>query len=67
MKDKEIEALIQLLDTSQTEQTRRLAAASLGGIDPGNPKAIEALIQLLGTAQNDSIRWQAAESLEKID
>ncbi|WP_446362781.1 CHAT domain-containing protein [Coleofasciculus chthonoplastes] len=58
---------MQVLDRTQNEKTRRLAAESLGKIDPGNPKAIEVLTELLETTQDELTRWQAAVSLEKID
>ena len=45
MKDNQIEALIELLETTQNDLTRMIAAKTLGRIDPGNPKAIEALIK----------------------
>ncbi|MBD2292829.1 HEAT repeat domain-containing protein [Anabaena sphaerica FACHB-251] len=64
---KAITALVQLLDRSKDEDTRRLVANSLGKIDPGNEKVIAALVQLLNTSESDSKRWQAADSLGKID
>ncbi|MFP4124738.1 MAG: CHAT domain-containing protein, partial [Coleofasciculus sp.] len=63
---KVIEALIQLLDKTQDESTRRRAAESFEKIDPGNPKVIEALIELLQTTQDESTRRRAAYSLEEI-
>ncbi|WP_141699921.1 HEAT repeat domain-containing protein, partial [Nostoc sp. KVJ20] len=49
------------------DSTRRIAAESLGKIDPGNQKTIDALVELIGKPQlDDSTRMQAAESLEKI-
>ncbi len=66
MKDNQIEALIELLETTQNDHTRMITAESLGRIDLGNPKAIEALIKVLETTQNVCILWLAVESLEKI-
>ena len=45
MKDNEIEALIELLETTPDDYTRWQAAQSLVKIGTGNPKAIEALIK----------------------
>ncbi len=53
MKDNEIEALIELVETSQNTDTPWQAIESLGKIGTGNPKAIEALIKVLETARND--------------
>ncbi|MBD2358529.1 HEAT repeat domain-containing protein [Tolypothrix sp. FACHB-123] len=66
---KAIAALVQLLQsTNLDDDTRGLAADSLGEIDPGNKIAISALVQLLqSTTVHDSTRCQAAYSLGKID
>jgi HEAT repeat protein len=62
-KDNEIEALIELLETTQNDYTLRIAAESLEKICTGNPKAIDALIKVLETTQNVSFLWIAVESL----
>ncbi|MGL5875432.1 MAG: HEAT repeat domain-containing protein [Xenococcaceae cyanobacterium] len=62
-----IAALIKLIDSSNDEYTRRLAAKSLGEIAPGNEIAIEALVNLIGSFTDEYTRWLAAESLGKID
>ncbi|WP_273249705.1 hypothetical protein, partial [Limnospira indica] len=36
--------LVQVIETTQDEYTRRKAAESLGKIDPGNPEAIAGLV-----------------------
>jgi len=63
---KAIEALIQLLDRTQNEETRLQAAESLEEIGTGNPKVIEALIELLDRTQDEFTRRQTAVSLGKI-
>jgi CHAT domain-containing protein len=64
---KAIEALIQVLGTTQNDYTCWRAAELLERFGTGNPKVIEALIQVLDATHNESTRKQAAESLEKID
>ncbi len=64
---KAIAALVQLIDLTENESTCRLAAESLGKIDPGNQTAIAALVRLIESTEHEDIRRQAAESLGKID
>jgi hypothetical protein len=54
------------LITTENEDTRRVAAESLGKIDPGNQEAIKALVNLIENTENKDTRQQAAESLGKI-
>ncbi|WP_292793117.1 NACHT domain-containing NTPase [Nostoc sp. NMS7] len=65
---KAIAALAQLLQsTTVDDTTRRLAADSLGKIDPGNKDAISSLVQLLQSTTVDyTTRRLAADSLGKI-
>ncbi|MBW4569099.1 MAG: HEAT repeat domain-containing protein [Tolypothrix carrinoi HA7290-LM1] len=65
---KAIAALVELIAKPQLhDSTFRLAASSLGQIDPGNEKAIDALVELIGKSQLDYFtRWQAASSLGEI-
>ncbi|MFN6571100.1 CHAT domain-containing protein [Dendronalium sp. ChiSLP03b] len=65
-KDAEIKRLIQLLGSSQDENTRWRAAESLGQIGAGNPEAIKALVQLLGSSNSYSVRRQTAKLLQTI-
>ncbi len=58
-----IEALVQMLNSTQDQDTRRKVAESLGKIGTGNEMAIQALVQLL----DSDIRSEAAESLGRID
>ena len=62
-----VEALLELTQTSQNESIRCQAAESIGEIDKTNPKAIEVLEDLIETSQNESICYQAANTLGKID
>ncbi|BAZ25126.1 hypothetical protein NIES4073_60300 [Kalymmatonema gypsitolerans NIES-4073] len=64
---KAINALVELIQNSQDEYTRRQAAFSLGKIDKDNPTAIKALVELIQNSQSESTRRQAAFSLGKID
>jgi len=66
-RNKAIMALAQLINLTQNESICRLAAESLGEIDPGNQTALMALAQLIEFTENEEIRKLAAESLEKID
>ncbi|MDB9456747.1 HEAT repeat domain-containing protein, partial [Dolichospermum circinale CS-541/06] len=61
-----IAALVELINTSQDEYTRRRAADSLGEIGVGNAEAIAALVELINTSQDEYTRWRAADSLGKI-
>jgi HEAT repeat protein len=65
---KAIAALVELIGNPQLDDsTRRLAASSLGKIDPGNQKAINALLELIVKPQLDEdTLWQAVSSLEEI-
>lgn len=66
----EIEAianLIQRLEASGDEPTRRKAAEALGEIGAGNSDAVSALTALLHSTQDEETRWQATLSLGKID
>jgi hypothetical protein len=54
------------LATTNNEDTRRIAAESLGKIGTGNPQEIDGLVQLLATTNNEDTRRIAAESLGKI-
>jgi len=64
---KVIEALIKVLETTQNDYTRRIAAQRLEKIGTRNLKTIEVLINVLETSPDDYTRMQAARSLEKID
>ena len=64
---KAIAALIQLLDTTKNDYTRREVAAILGEIATGNPKVLVALIQLLDTTKDEDTRRRVAAILGKID
>ncbi|MCW6053024.1 HEAT repeat domain-containing protein [Lyngbya sp. CCAP 1446/10] len=66
-RERAIEALIELIGTSQNENTRLKAAYSLGEIDKYNPVAISALGELIRTSGDEDTRREAAESLGKID
>ncbi len=67
MKDKSIDELIEILETSTNERTRRVAAYSLGQIAiKGDERAISALVKLLETTTNEETCWQAAYNLGKI-
>ncbi|MEP0787331.1 HEAT repeat domain-containing protein [Coleofasciculus sp. FACHB-129] len=62
-----INKLINLLQTTENESTRRSAAESLGKIGTGNELAIAGLLRILETTENEDTRWMVANSLEKID
>ena len=63
---KAINSLVKLIGNSKNDDTRRLAAESLGKIDPGNSDAISALVDLTRYSKNDDTCRLAAESLGKI-
>ncbi len=66
----EIEAiapLIQRLQTTNDEITRRQIATELGDIGVNSPEAIAALSDLLATSEDSETLWQAALSLGKIN
>ncbi|WP_272937081.1 HEAT repeat domain-containing protein [Scytonema sp. HK-05] len=60
---KAINALVELIQNSQHEYTRGLAAYHLGKIDKDNPSAIKALVELIQNSQDESTRRRAAEIL----
>jgi CHAT domain-containing protein/HEAT repeat protein len=66
MEDKRIDELIQTLETTTDENTRRQAAYRLGEIAFGNERAISALVRILETSTDENTRWQAAYSLGQI-
>ncbi|MBD1939555.1 HEAT repeat domain-containing protein [Microcoleus sp. FACHB-68] len=65
-RSKVITALVELTCTCQPEGTRRMAAESLGNIDPGNSDAIGALVELIGNSQSPETPKMATESLVNI-
>lgn len=70
MSPNEIEAiapLIQRLQTTNDEITRRQIATELGDIGVNSPEAIAALTDLLATSEDGETLWQAALSLGKIN
>jgi hypothetical protein len=70
MSPNEIEAiapLIQRLQTTNDEITRRQIATELGDIGVNSPEAIAALTDLLATSEDSETLWQAALSLGKIN
>ncbi|MDT9319658.1 MAG: HEAT repeat domain-containing protein, partial [Limnospira sp. PMC 1290.21] len=61
-----IAVLLEIIRTTENENSRRWAADSLGKIDPGNPKAIAGLLEIIRTTEDKFTRIQAADSLGKI-
>ncbi|MBO1346750.1 MAG: HEAT repeat domain-containing protein [Hormoscilla sp. GUM202] len=61
-----IGTLVQLLQDTRNEETRRQVAKDLGEIGNGDSEAIEALVQVLENSRNGETRRQVAESLGKI-
>jgi NACHT domain/HEAT repeats len=61
-----IRSILRVLATTQDDDTRRSAAASLGKIDHGNETAIQVLVGVLKTTQNESTRRKVVESLGEI-
>ncbi|MBW4499053.1 MAG: HEAT repeat domain-containing protein [Scytonema hyalinum WJT4-NPBG1] len=61
-----INALLNLIVTSQDESAPRLAAHTLGKIAVGNETAITALLILIATSESELTRSLAADSLGKI-
>ncbi|MBD2179605.1 HEAT repeat domain-containing protein [Aerosakkonema funiforme] len=61
-----IARLIQLLDETSDDYTRRYVADSLGNIAVGNEGAIAQLIQLLNETSNENTRWSVANILGNI-
>jgi hypothetical protein len=62
-----IAPLIQRLQTTNDEITRRQIATELGDIGVNSPEAIAALTDLLATSEDSETLWQAALSLGKIN
>lgn len=62
-----IAPLIQRLQTTNDEITRRQIATELGDIRVNSPEAIAALTDLLATSEDGETLWQAALSLGKIN
>jgi HEAT repeat protein len=62
MKDNEIDALIERLETTQAANTLWQVAKSLEKIGTGNLKVIEGLIKVLETTQYDYTRTIAAKA-----
>ncbi|MEG4804206.1 HEAT repeat domain-containing protein [Microcoleus sp. ARI1-B5] len=66
-RERAISALVKLIGICQIdEDTRRLAAESLGEIDKDNPVAISALVELIRNSSDELTRWILADSLGKI-
>jgi len=66
-RERAISALVKLIGICQIdEDTRRLAAESLGEIDKDNPVAISALVELIRNSSDFLTRWILADSLGKI-
>ncbi|MBE9070883.1 DUF1822 family protein [Leptolyngbya cf. ectocarpi LEGE 11479] len=63
----EINSVLKLLRTNQSEEIRRQAAGVLGEIGGGQQEAINALTHLLDATKDEETRWQAAFSLGKLD
>jgi HEAT repeat protein/DNA polymerase III delta prime subunit len=61
-----IDNLIEVLETTENEDTRREVAKSLEKIAVGNELAIRALIRVLETTENEDTRREVAESLGEI-
>lgn len=62
-----IAALVQLLDTTESEVTQMETANALKKIAVGNESVIAALVQLLDTTESEDTRGMAADILGKID
>jgi hypothetical protein len=63
----EIAPLIQRLQSTNDEITRRQIATELGDIGVNSPEAIAALTDLFATSEDSETLWQAALSLGKIN
>ncbi|MEB3831809.1 HEAT repeat domain-containing protein, partial [Phormidium sp. CCY1219] len=61
-----IAALVNLIATTEDDDTFEEAAWSLEKIGQGNPQAIAALVNLFSTTEDEYTRMQAAESLGEI-
>ncbi len=66
-RERVISALVELIGTSQDEDTCITTAYWLGEIDKDNPVASEALVELIDTSQNEGSRGIAAFLLGIID
>ncbi|MBD2744483.1 HEAT repeat domain-containing protein [Coleofasciculus sp. FACHB-1120] len=60
-----VNKLIDLLETTENDNTRKSAAETLGKIDPGNEQAIATLVRIMEATNKDICR-SAAESLGQI-
>jgi predicted NACHT family NTPase len=61
-----VNQLIDLLKTTEDEDTRQSVVECLDKIDPGNPEAIATLIAILSTTTHEDSRRSVAYSLGKI-
>jgi HEAT repeat protein len=61
-----IAGVLEIIRTTENEDTRRRAAESLGKIDLGNPEAINGVLEIIRMTDNQDTRRRAAESLGKI-
>lgn len=61
-----IAPILNLVQSTNSEQIRQQAAGILGEIGSNHPDAIAVLANLVQTAQQEETRWQAALSLGKI-
>jgi HEAT repeat protein/energy-coupling factor transporter ATP-binding protein EcfA2 len=61
-----IEALVQVLETAQDENTLWKASDSLSEIGIGNASTIRALIRIFETTQDEDIRWLAINNFIKV-
>ncbi|MEG5164227.1 HEAT repeat domain-containing protein [Microcoleus sp. AT3-A2] len=66
-RERAMSALVELIATSQNEDTGWRAAYCLGEIDKDNPVAIATLVELIRNSSNKSTRRRAASSLGRID
>ncbi len=62
-----IAALIQLIDTLQSEALKLQVIESLGRIEPSHPIVVRSLEEIMESTQEDNIRRRAAYSLGKIN
>jgi len=61
-----IPALVQLLNSTENESTRRLVVANLGKFAAGNTEAITALVQLLNSTEDQFTLWQTVKTLQEV-
>ncbi|WP_273248372.1 HEAT repeat domain-containing protein, partial [Limnospira indica] len=66
VEDEEIAKLVQVIENTQDENTRRRAIESLGEIGVGNPEAVTVLVQVIENTQDEYTRREAIASLGKI-